>query len=173
MNSIKANATLIELYIEESIKGNYIKIIIKDNGKGMTKEILERAVNPFYTTRTTRKVGLGLSLLKEACERCKGIFNIESEPFKGTIVSCSFERDNIDRAPMGSLADTVMTIINDLNDCELVFTYTCDEGKFELDTRMIKNILESDCIRDNNILLWIKDYVNENLLNFKTNKIIV
>ena len=76
MNSIKANATLIEIIIEDSIKDNWLKITIKDNGKGMSEETINKVTNPFYTTRTTRNVGLGIPMLKESCERCNGYLNI-------------------------------------------------------------------------------------------------
>lgn len=163
MNSVKAEAKLIEIKIEESIKKNIIKITIKDNGRGMSKEVLERVTNPFYTTRTTRKVGLGLPMLKDACERCNGYLKIYSEIGKGTVIESTFERSNIDRAPIGNIGDTVMVIINALNDCELIYTHDVDEKEFQISTIQIKEILEDADINDSNVMLWIKDYVNENI----------
>lgn len=163
MNSVKAEAKLIEIKIEESIKNNCIKITIKDNGKGMSKDVLEHVTNPFYTTRITRKVGLGLPMLKEACERCKGYLKISSELGIGTIVECVFERSNIDRAPIGNIGDTIMVIINSLNDCEFIYTHEVDGNKFQISTVQIKEILGDVDINDSNVMLWIKDYVNENI----------
>lgn len=163
MNSIKANATLIELYILDSKIKNILKIIIKDNGIGMDSEMVSNVTNPFFTTRTTRKVGLGIPLLKEACKRSNGDLNILSKLGEGTTLECFFERDNIDRAPLGNMGDTIMTIINSLGDCELIYRHTTDLGSFELSTSEVKNMLENVCIREPNIMLWIKDYVNDNI----------
>jgi len=163
MNSIKANAALVEIKIEDSIKNNWLKITIADNGKGMSEEVINRVTNPFYTTRTSRKVGLGLPMLKEACERCKGYLIIESEIGLGTKVFCYFERDNIDRAPLGNMGETIMTIINSGNNFELIYTHKTDEGEFIFDTRQVKEMLDGIDIRDINVLLWIKEYINENV----------
>ncbi len=163
MNSIKAKAAQIQLFIEDSIKNNMLKIIIKDDGIGMTEEMAKLVTDPFYTTRTTRKVGLGLPMLKESCERCNGFLKIESELGEGTTVNCFFERDNIDRAPLGNMGDTIMTIINSLDNCEFLYSHITDEGNFEISTSYMKEVLETDDLRDNVTLLWIRDYVNENL----------
>lgn len=163
MNSVKAKATLIEIFIEDSIKNNWLKIIIKDNGTGMDSEMIKLSTNPFFTTRTTRRVGLGLSMLKENCERCNGYLTINSKLGEGTAVECCFERDNIDRAPLGNMGDTIMTIINSLKDCELVYKHVTDGGSFALSTEEIKDVLDGASINESEILLWIKDYVNENI----------
>lgn len=163
MNSVKAQARLIEVEIEDSIKKNILKITIKDNGKGMNEEILNNVVNPFFTTRNTRKVGLGLPMLKEACERCNGDFNIFSELGKGTTVIASFERNNIDRAPLGSIGVTIMTIINSLENCELIYYHKTDKNSFQLNTSQIKEILDGVDIKSNEIMLWLKEYVDENI----------
>lgn len=163
MNSVKAEAKLIEINIEESIKNNFIKITIKDDGKGMSKEVLEQVTNPFYTTRTTRKVGLGLPMLKEASERCSGYLKINSELGVGTIMECFFERNNIDRAPLGNIGDTIMVIINSLIDSELIYTHEVDGNEFQISTVQIKEILDDVDINDSNVMLWIKDFVNENI----------
>ncbi|MDD2495791.1 MAG: ATP-binding protein [Tissierellia bacterium] len=163
MNSVKAEASLIEIEIEDSIKNNIIRIIIKDNGRGMSEETLNNVTNPFYTTRNTRKVGLGLPMLKEACERCNGNFKIVSEFGKGTMVESFFERNNIDRAPLGSMGVTMMTIINSLDDCELIYNHKTDKNSFQLSTAKIKEILDGIDIKSNDIMLWIKEYVDENI----------
>ncbi len=163
MNSISANATLIEIIIEESKQNNLIKIILKDNGHGMSDEMKKNVDNPFFTTRTTRKVGLGIPLLKEACKRSNGYFYINSKLGEGTVVECTFERDHIDRAPLGNMGDTIITIINSLNDCELLYKYINDERTFTLSTIEIRNILSGADIRSIDVLIWIKKYINENM----------
>ena len=163
MNSIKAKATMIEINVQESKINNYLKIIIKDNGVGMSDEMTKQVTNPFFTTRTTRKVGLGLPLLKESCERCNGNMTIHSQLGKGTTVNCFFQRDNIDRAPLGNMGETILTIINSMKSCELIYTYETDRGTFVLSTLKIKKMLDGMDINDNSVLIWIKEFVNENV----------
>ncbi|MBP8691694.1 MAG: ATP-binding protein [Sedimentibacter sp.] len=163
MNSIKADASLVEINVEDSKKNNWLKITVTDNGRGMSREIIDKVTDPFFTTRTTRKVGLGIPMLKEACERCGGYLKIESELGKGTKVLCCFERDNIDRAPLGNMGETIMTIINSGNNFDLIYTHKTDRGEFIFDTREVKEMLEGMDIYDINVLLWIKEYINENI----------
>ncbi len=169
MNSVKAKATLIEILIEDSIKNNWLKIIIKDNGIGMSGEMVKKVTDPFYTTRTTRRVGLGLPMLKEACERCNGYLRINSCLGEGTTINCYFEKDNIDRAPLGNMGDTIMTIINSLENCELIYKHETDNGSFTLNTVELKDVLDGGSINDSEVLLWIKEYVNENVESITKN----
>ena len=163
MNSIKAEATIIEINIEDSIKNNWLKITIRDNGRGMSEEVINNVTNPFYTTRTTRKVGLGIPMLKESCERCNGCLKIYSQPGIGTTISCYFERDNIDRAPLGNMGETIMAIINSSDNCDLIYTHATDSGTFVFNTTEIKDVLEGMDMSDINVLIWIKEYINENV----------
>jgi len=169
MNSLKAKSTILEIKVEESIKNNYLKISIIDDGIGMSEEMTKKIVDPFFTTRTTRKVGLGIPMLKESCERCNGNLCIDSQLGKGTIIKCWFERNNIDRAPLGNMGDTIMTIINCLDYCELIYTHETDLGTFSLKTAEVKDILETVNIKDNEVLLWIREYVNTNIKELSTN----
>lgn len=163
MNSISAKSKLIEIIIEDSEKNNSIKIVLKDDGQGMSYETQKKVIDPFFTTRATRKVGLGIPLLKETCERCNGYFNINSEIGKGTTVECLLERNNIDRAPIGNMDDTIITIINSLNDCELLYKYSTDEKSFVLSTLELRSVLGEVNINSSNILLWLKEYIHENM----------
>lgn len=163
MNSIKAQASLIEITIEDSTVNNWLKITIKDNGRGMSKEVINRVTDPFYTTRTSRKVGLGIPMLKEACERCGGYFEIRSELNVGTSIFCYFEKNNIDRAPLGNMGETIMTIINSMDEGDLVYTHISDSKTFIFSTSEIKTMLGGMDINDTGVLLWIKEYVNENV----------
>ncbi len=160
-NSIKAGASLIEVSIMEISSDNILNIIIKDNGCGMDEETVKNVVNPFFTTRTTRKVGLGIPLLQEAAMRCNGTFEIESQVGVGTKISCSFERNNIDRAPLGDMSGTIMTIINSLENCEFNYVHSFDAKSFEFSTIKIKEALEEDNLGSPEILLWIKEFIDE------------
>ena len=114
-NSVKAKASLIEILLTEI--GNHLIITIKDDGCGMKKEILEGVTNPFYTTRTTRKVGLGLPLLKMAAEQTGGKMTVESvseednRDAHGTTVTAEFYTDHIDFTPLGDIVSTIVTLI--------------------------------------------------------------
>lgn len=160
-NSIKAAASLIELSIVENSKENIFSIKIKDNGCGMDEETVKNVVNPFFTTRTTRKVGLGLPLLQEAALRCNGTFDIHSEKGVGTSVFCTFERNNIDRAPLGDISSTIMTIVNSLENCEFIFKHALDDKDYEFSTIKIKEILEESNLKSYDILLWIKENIED------------
>jgi signal transduction histidine kinase len=105
-NSVRAKATLIEIVIEEDITNDLYSLIINDNGCGMNSEVLQKATNLFFTSRTTRKVGLGLSLLKQNVENANGSFAVTSEEGGGTKVIAVFQHSNIDRPPLGDIWDT-------------------------------------------------------------------
>ena len=160
-NSIKASATFIEVIIKESTVGNTFNITIKDNGCGMDEETVKNVTNPFFTTRNTRRVGLGIPLLQEASQRCNGAFSIESKIGHGTTVCCSFERNNIDRAPLGDISSTVMVIINSLLGCEFRYEHIVDDKSFEFSTIIIKETLGVNDINSPDVLLWIKEYIEE------------
>lgn len=164
-NSIRANASLIEITIEENEKDNYIKIIIKDNGNGMDEETLKKVTNPFFTTRKVRNVGLGIPLLKAATERCNGCFKIFSTKNVGTKVECLFERNNIDRAPLGNMSDTIMVLISSLKDAELSYNHIYNENSFCFETSEIRKILDGVEISSPDVLIWIKEFLEENLNN--------
>lgn len=161
-NSIKAKASLIELIIDEDLEKDLLSIEVKDNGIGMSSEVLEKVINPFYTTRTTRKVGLGIPLLKENAERCKGLFKITSSEGVGTQLLAEFQHSNIDRPPLGNLADTIVAIVNNDLMQEFVLKRIYNGKSYRLDTQEIKQVLEVESLAESDILLWIRAYINEN-----------
>lgn len=158
-NSVKAGATLIKISVVA--KNGRLIISVEDNGKGMSKDFLQKACDPFSTTRTTRKVGMGIPLFKQAAEMAGGSFDIESALNKGTTVRAEFEIDNIDRAPLGDLVSTILTQLN--NDIDYVWTYSVDDRTFVFDTREVKNQLEGVPIDSPEIVLFIKDLLIENI----------
>jgi hypothetical protein len=162
-NSISAGATLIEILIRQSIDRDLLEIEVIDNGKGMDKDFLEKVFDPFVTTRTTRKVGLGIPLFKAAAERCDGSFDIQSEPGKGTRVKASFRYSHIDRAPMGDLVNTITAIIAGNEHIDFVYRYITDKGEYTLDTREIKEILGDVSINNIRVIKWIRANIEEGL----------
>ncbi len=164
-NSIRANATSILINIIENTVEDMLTIIIEDNGIGMDEELLQVVDDPFVTTRTTRNVGLGLSLMKAATARCEGSFIIHSNKGKGTKIICTFKLSHIDRAPIGDMGQTMVALINH-NECvEYNYSHSIDQKSFVFDTREIKEHLDGVSIRTNEVLLWISQYINENINN--------
>lgn len=160
-NSFKAEATLVTVKLFENTEKNEINIFIRDNGRGMSREVLENVINPFFTTRTTRKVGLGLSLLKATAERCNGGFSISSELGAGTEVEAHFERNNIDLPPIGDFATTIVSLIGNSYNCDILLVRKLDKKEYKLDTREIKKTLECEDLNEVDILMWIKEYLKE------------
>ena len=137
-NGVTAGADCIQILVEEARTDDHLKIVIQDNGSGLPPEKREKLTDPFVTTRTTRRVGLGLPLLAVAAERCEGDFKVTSEPGQGTRVEATFRFNHIDRAPLGDMASTITTLILGNSDIDFVYTHIIDGRDFNMDTREIK-----------------------------------
>lgn len=162
-NSVKAKASLIEIYVEAG--GNLLTLRITDNGCGMDKEFVARVTDPFTTTRTTRKVGLGLPFLKQEAEVTGGSFSVESELGKGTTVTATFVLDSIDRAPLGDLADTMLALLAGADERDFVFTYVVEGRVFVFDTRDLKAQLGGIPVATPEVLVFIREMLEENIKN--------
>ena len=161
-NSIRAGASLTEIRVEADTTADRLNIEIKDNGCGMTKEQVNRVIDPFYTTRTTRKVGLGVSFFKLAAETAGGNFSIQSEPGIGTTVTATFGLTHIDRMPLGDISSTIWTLITMNPTLDFVFEYRVDKNSFTLDTREMREILGGVPLNTPDVAAYIKEYLNEN-----------
>lgn len=162
-NSISAKAKLVRIEIVENTAKNLLSISVIDNGCGMNSEMVNRVTDPFVTSRTTRKVGLGLSLFKSACERCDGNLKITSIIGEETKVYAEMKLNHIDRAPIGKIYDTITTeLLNDEVDIE--YTHRVNDRSFIFDSREIKKIIGND-LNSPDILIWIKEYIRENIEN--------
>ncbi|MBS4537188.1 ATP-binding protein [Clostridium sp. D2Q-11] len=163
-NSIVAKATMINVDISEDIKNNKFSIGIKDNGIGIKKNILNDVLNPFVTTRKTRKVGLGLSLFKATAERCRGKLILNSKENVGTEIYVEMEYNNIDRPPLGSIEDTLISILSgEGNEIDIEYTHNVNGNIFTFDTVEIKKMIDGVEITSPEIILWLKDYIKENI----------
>ena len=158
-NSVKAKASLIEITVTAA--DNILTVTITDNGKGMSKDFLEKVTDPFTTTRTTRKVGMGIPLFKDAAEMIGGSFEIESEPGRGTRVTARFVIDSIDRAPLGDISDTAVTLLGP--DIDFVWVYTVNGRSFTFDTREIKAELGDIPIDSPEIISFLRNLLKENI----------
>lgn len=162
-NSLGARASLIEVSVSENRNANRLEIRIKDNGRGIPAHLLKEVTNPFFTTRTTRRVGLGLSLLKEAAKRCNGDFMVQSEEGHGTEVCASFERDHIDLAPMGDVGGSLTGLMMGNPDVDFLYTHEVDGRVFRLDTREVKRELEDVPISNPRVIVHLAKMIRESL----------
>ena len=166
-NSIKADATLITIIIEEDISNNFYKIIIGDNGHGMSEKTLGEFSDPFFTTRSTRKVGMGVPLFKMAAEMCNGTFKVDSIVNKGTVISVIFEHNHIDRAPLGDIGETLMILILNEREVDVYYEHIFNNAKYIFDTREIKKVLDDIPFTDYSVIMWIKDNIKNGIKNLQ------
>lgn len=162
-NSIRAKATLIEISIHENSVKNYIEIVIKDNGEGMDTELLNHVTDPYTTTRTTRKVGMGIPLLKHSAGQANGYLKIYSEKGVGTSVQVTFQYDHIDRPPFGDISGTIVLLVAANPDIDFKYIHEVNDNKYEFNTCEVKGILENVRINDPKIRGMLKEMINENL----------
>ena len=162
-NSIRAKASLIKIAIGERPVDNLMQIVISDNGTGMTHEQMQLATDPFYTSRTTRKVGLGLSLFKQNAEMTGGTFLLQSESGKGTTVTATFGLNHIDRPVMGDLVATLLILICTGGGTDYVFKHQTPSGEFELDTREVRKMLGNVPLNYPDVRIFLKEMFQENL----------
>ena len=168
-NSLKAGATLVGIDVTE--EKDTLTDTVSDNGCGMTEEFLKTVTDPFSTTRTTRKVGLGIPLLKMEAEQTGGSFSImsrceaEYKSDHGTVTSAVFYKDHIDMTPLGDINATVMTLLQCAPDVDLVFSHKTPYYTVALDTRQIKEILGDVPVNSPEVMSWIKDYLCEQQQN--------
>jgi len=165
-NSIAADATLVEIDIIENTDSDQITIRIKDNGKGMSEDFLKTVENPFITTRTTRKIGLGISFFKEAAEITGGSLTIDSTLGIGTTVTAVFIRSHIDRQPIGDLTQTIITLVSLNPEIDFTIKYKVDENEFVFSTQEVKTLLGDDtALNSPSIVTFLTEYVSEHIEN--------
>lgn len=168
-NSTAADSTLVKLTIRDSLKENVYDFTIEDNGKGMTPEFMSRVTDPYTTSRTTRRVGLGLPLIKMNTENCGGGMTLKSEVGVGTTLHFWFQHDHWDRPPMGDLSGTVVMLAAAHQDIRIVYRHITDEGEYVFDTDEVKSALGGMDMNDVKVMGWLKEMVQENLEAIKYN----
>ncbi len=156
-NGIMAGADLIRISVEENSSGDRLTVAIEDNGRGMSPEFLKSVLDPFVTTRKTRKVGLGLSLFQQSVQEAEGEMNITSKPGVGTTLNATMKRSHIDRKPMGDLAGTMLCLIEGNADIDFVFDYSVDDRSYCLDTREIRCVIEDIPLNHPSVIRLIRD----------------
>jgi hypothetical protein len=139
-NSVDAQAWRIEVRIDEDLDRDLLTLEILDDGKGMDAQTLQKAMNPFFTTRKTRRFGLGLSMISESAKATGGELTVESTPGKGTRVRATFQRSHIDMKPLGDIPQTLLTLIAGHPDIELSYCHTIGGETFSFNTREIQDL---------------------------------
>ncbi len=161
-NSISAGAGLIGVDVVEDASKDELIITITDDGRGMNEEQVRQVVDPFYTTRTTRKVGLGVPLFKMEAEMTGGGLEISSEPGKGTVVTARFVPSHVDMIPLGDIDSTILLLISCNPDRDFLFHHAVNGRGFTLDTRELRAVLGGDVALDApEVVEWIKGYLAE------------
>ncbi len=164
-NSLEAGADLITLRIEENIQENTYMIEIEDNGRGMTQDIIDRVVDPYYTSRKTRKVGLGIPLFKQTARQAAGDLQITSIPGEGTKVVASFKHNHIDRPGLGDIAGVVSLLAGSNPEKDFIYTHNLNGNEYIFDTREVKEVLDGMPISELSVIKYLKEMIRENLTN--------
>jgi hypothetical protein len=159
-NSREAGATLVELTIVEDLVADRLAITIRDNGCGMDAETLARITDPFYTTRKTRHVGLGIPLFQAAAQRCNGGLAITSQVAKGTRLEVTFQHSHIDRAPLGDLTGTLLSFVLG-GSCDLSYLHRTNQAEFAFNTAEIRAELEDVPLSHPAVREWLRDFIAE------------
>ena len=161
-NSVRADASLVEITVEEDTAAGWLTIVIRDNGRGMTPEQVQTVIDPFYTTRTTRKVGLGVPFFRMAAQLSGGDLTIQSQVGAGTTVTATFGLTNIDRMPLGDMNGTISTLVQCNPQIDWVYTRRLDGRELVMDTRQFREILGEVPLDSPEVLQFLGEYLREN-----------
>lgn len=167
-NSIKAEATLVEISITEDIQKNKLILVIKDNGSGIVADQPHQALDPFYSTKKSNRIGLGLSLLNQATEQAGGGVQLQSDRNSGTTITATFKLDHIDRKPLGNIGETLIALISSQGEkIDFIYRHQNGDQVFELDTREIKDQLGNVTITNPQVINFLKKNIIDNLEKMK------
>ncbi len=166
-NSTRAGAGLIEITIVEATDRDKLMIEITDDGSGMDEETLGRIMDPFYTTRTVRRVGLGIPLLAQAARAAEGSCTVESRVGDGTRVTAEFRLNHIDRQPLGNMGETMATAIAGNPELDFVYTHRIDDENYRLDTRELRLVLDGVPLNSAPVIAFIRNDIAEALAEMK------
>ncbi len=166
-NSVEAGPTRISLLIEEDLCADELRIVIRDNGKGMSQDFVKQVLNPFTTTRKTRHVGLGLPLFVAAAQRCNGDLRVDSELGVGTTITATFQHSHIDRAPLGDIAGSIMAILLSARPVDVHYRHVVGDREFELDTADVRAELGEVPLTHPDVREWLEKTLAEGLASLR------
>lgn len=161
-NSIRAGSDYIRITLSESLSSDTLSLTISDNGTGMDPETCRKAADPYFTSRTTRNVGMGLSLLQMNARLTGGDMTIKSTPGAGTTVTATFGYSHIDRPPLGDISGTIALIITSNPGINVVYTYICGKYMWSISTGEIKEELGEEAVTDLSIIRYLREIIYEN-----------
>jgi anti-sigma regulatory factor (Ser/Thr protein kinase) len=168
-NSVSANAKQIIIEVTEDTRSDRLHMSVVDDGKGMDEEMVAKITDPFVTSRTTRKVGLGIPLFKAAAEACNGYLKIQSSLGKGTRVDVDFQRSHIDRMPLGDLTSTISTLVIGTPQVHWIFKYRVNDNEFVFDDEPIKNELDGIPLSEPEVISFIRQYLADGIKEVQPN----
>ncbi len=163
MNAVTAKAKNIEIVITADPKKALLTLFFKDDGVGMDKNMAEKVQDPFFSTKTGKKVGLGIPLLKGTAETTGGSFSLASEPGKGVEIHASFRLNHPDLPPMGKLRDTILVLVVGNPEIDFIFKYILYDKEFIFDTAAMRNVLGDVPLNDPEVVKFFINYLDENL----------
>ncbi len=166
-NSLSANATRVDIVIEEAIESNQLRMTITDNGDGMDELQLKKTVDPFYTTRTSRAVGLGIPFIKMACELADGSFEITSQKNMGTKLIATFDYHHINTPPLGNLEETVYPLLIHPQLSELTYMHVYHHKSFKLEKSTIMKLLDGVPMTEGVIMQYLITYIKESIAQLR------
>jgi len=162
-NSLEAGARAVRVEVTEDSRADRITLCMSDDGRGMDPEEVRRVSDPFFTTRTTRRVGLGIPLLAQAARACDGGIEIDSRPGEGTAVTAWLQASHIDRQPLGDMAATLVTVIAGSPDVEVEYRHRVDGREFAFTTRQMREELGDVPLSNPAVVQWLREYLKENI----------
>jgi anti-sigma regulatory factor (Ser/Thr protein kinase) len=164
-NSVTAGAKRVAITVEEDVPANRLSVCVQDDGNGMSAQMLAHVTDPFVTSRKTRIAGLGIPFLKSAAEECNGHLYITSESEKGTCLVAEFERDHIDRMPLGDLAGTMLALLVSSPETHWLFRYCVDGKTFVFDSAPIKRELNGVPFTEPTVLRFLREMLQSGIRN--------
>ena len=164
-NSVEAGATRVMLEIVENNAADTITIRVTDNGRGMGEETKRKVLDPFVTTRTTRRVGLGLPLIDMSTQRCGGYLKIDSTLGQGTQVEAVYQHSHLDRPPLGNMVETVKTLIVANPELDFTYRHSVDDNSFIVATLEITGVLDGVPLTNPEVLVWLHEFLSTNEAN--------
>lgn len=169
-NAISAKATLIGVDIRESEEDDVLALTVTDNGRGIPADMLATVTDPYTTTRTSRKVGMGLPLLRQNAEQSGGGISVVSEVGVGTTVKALFGLNHIDRPPLGEISGVIVDLAASRPEVEFVYSHTTAVDSFSFDTREVKEALDGMPMADAKMRRYLISMIDENLEEIKATR---
>lgn len=160
-NSLSAGASLVTIEVLEDTRADRLTLRVADNGRGMEAALAAQVADPFVTTRTTRRVGLGLPFLKQAAELCNGALTLDSAPGAGATVTAVFQHSHVDRMPLGDLPGTILTLVVGYPHADFVYRHIVNGNALEFDTRPVKRELGAIPMSEPNVIAYLKETLKE------------